>query len=65
MHFIVGRVCAENICARVQDSRGQHTFGPPSGIELLTLLFRTALYPSLLVRPLHNLRTQINQLGDL
>jgi hypothetical protein len=60
MHLIIQRVCAENICARVQDSREQHAFGPPSGIELLTLFSSTAPYPPLLARSLHNLHISIN-----
>ena len=59
MHLIIQRVCAENICARVQDSR-EHTFGPPSGIELFTLFSSTAPYAPLLARSLHNLHTSIN-----
>jgi hypothetical protein len=56
MHLIVERVCAGNICAHVQDSREQHTFGPPSGIELLTLFSSTAPYAPLLGRRPHNLQ---------
>ena len=60
MHLIIQRVCAENICTRVQDSREQNTFGPPSGIGLLTLFSSTARYAPLLARSLHNLHTSIN-----
>ena len=65
MPLVVESVCAEIICAHAQDSSQQHSFGPPSGIELLTLFSRTALHASLLARPLHNLHTSITQLGDL
>ena len=58
MHLIIQRVCAENICVHVQDSREQHTFGPASGI--LTQFSSTAPYAPLLARPLHNLHTSIN-----
>ena len=60
MHPVVESLCAE-ICAHARDSSEQHSFAPPSGIELLTSFSRTALYASLLARPLHNLHTSITQ----
>jgi hypothetical protein len=58
MRLVVESVCAENICAHAQDSSEQdsseqHSSSPPGGIELFTFFSRTALYASLLIRPLH------------
>jgi hypothetical protein len=64
MHFVVESVCAENIHKHTQDSSEQHFFGPPDGINLLTLSFRFALYTPLLAVPLHSLHTSITQLDD-
>jgi hypothetical protein len=53
MRLVVESVWAENICAHAQDSSEQHSSSPPGGIELFTFFSRTALYASLLIRPLH------------
>jgi hypothetical protein len=50
MHFIMGSIRADTLCANAQGSGTQHFSGVHSSVERLTSVPGTPLYPPLLIR---------------